>query len=333
MRQLEVIGEAKDAASASAEAVLWRPRAIVGGHSDGRFGIDNIYHFLDESLHSVWFAMNLTPADKWIVLPHRPSSIATRRFAYFFGLLPGAVELLHFDGVLRSVPHPGLPLKAPGLPPTPEAASARYVCFDDLVHDEPRNAMPISPAFYQSLATASRVCVAPPADGVLRLLVVQRVQSRRILNLDLLLASLRHSTRARLPRGFRSRRVTLVSWERLSLEQQMATACGNHVLVAAHGAGNQWSKFLNGARPERMAALLELALDDWGNCQYSKDFLRRGYVAACQSHPRAHPERHEFWSGIKFDDLIVRVDNVSRGVDALIESLASRLMWRTEGAP
>jgi len=146
----------------------------------------------------------------------------------------------------------------------------------------------------------------------------------------------------------------------------MATACGSHVLVAARtsthgsgprrssallrdapsvyccafeprtfsdGAGNQWSKFLNGARPERMAALLELALDDWGNCQYSKDFLRRGYVAACQSHPRAHPERHEFWSGIKFDDLIVRVDNVSRGVDALIESLASRLMWRTEGAP
>ena len=69
------------------------------------------------------------------------------------------------------------------------------------------------------------------------------------------------------------------------------------------------------------AALLELSLADWGNCQYSRNFMRRGYMAECQSHPRAHPARRDFWTGVKPDDLIVVVENVTRGAARLVERL------------
>ena len=124
----------------------------------------------------------------------------------------------------------------------------------------------------------------------------------------------------RLPRGFATTRVSTISWERHSLAQQMAAACAAHVLIAAHGAGNEWAHFLHGARPEK-AALLELALQDWGNCQYSKNLLRRGCIAECQTHPRLHPERKEFWSGVKIDDVVVHVENVTHGVARLMERL------------
>ena len=207
-----------------------------------------------------------------------------------------------------------------GPPPPP-----RPVCFDELVHDEPR-AAPISSGYYQSLARASHVCTPPPADGALRVLLVQRVVNRRILNVSTLLAALRRLRPPRMPKGFQSLRVAHTSWERLSVAQQMATACATHVMIAAHGAGNHWSHFLNAARPDSApgGALLELALHDWGNCQYAREFARRGYVTECQSHPRAHPERREFWGGVKPDDLVVRVDNITRAVDRLVGRLADR---------
>ena len=327
-RRLEVLpGRFPDAVE-----VMTRPLAIVGGPDGGRFGIDNVYHFMDEALHPMWLAMNSTPALNWTVIPVRPSSFSTRRFDYLFGLLPGADVLLHFDGVSRPTsrsqtpysPPPLLisrtPLSLLPLPPPPPPLS-RWHCFDELVHDAPRTA-PISPDYYKGLARTSGVCAPPPSAGEFRVLLVQRLANRRIVNVQPLLAALRRMNgRARLPHGFASVRVALVSWERLTLEQQMATVCEHHIMVAAHGAGNQWSLFLDGARPDRMAALLELALADWGNCQYARSFARRGYASECQSHPRAHPARLDFWAGIKPDDLIVQVENVTRGVQRLMEKL------------
>ena len=348
-RRLEVLGhpgvEPADAANMST------PLAIVGGPDGGRFGNDNLYHFIDEALHPIWLALNSTPAAlNWTIIPVRPASFHTKRFEYLLSLLPGAEELLHFDGVRRRLRRPGRRSEdtetashsAP-LSPLPSTATlpSTFACFDEVITDAPR-ASPISPNYYLSLARASGVCAANPPDGIFRLLLVQRLGSRRILNFQSLLSALRRldgsaqdrelgrrlphlkgGPRLLLPRGYSSLRVAVASWEKLSLAQQLATACASHVLVAAHGSGNHWSLFLNRARPEG-AALLELALADWGNCQYARNFMRRGLIAECQSHPRAHPERRDFWGGVKPDDLVVNVENVTRGVVRLIERLVAR---------
>lgn len=172
--------------------------------------------------------------------------------------------------------------------------------------------------FYAYLATRSGVCNA----GSGYTLFIQRGATRRITNQDEVVQALRR--RFELP-------VVVVRLEKLTVQEQMAVACGARVVLGVQGMGLEWAHFMNGGSSSGL--LIEVYWNGWP--PYYKSAMRTSGIWGenVQATPMglAHPKLDNVtvnatyiegihWPGNRMRS---RRPNAFRGMDEILPMAAS----------
>ncbi|KAL1495520.1 hypothetical protein AB1Y20_016884 [Prymnesium parvum] len=303
----------------------------------------NINHFLGETVGPIWRLLRainstsrqLAPShasahgvrlpqvaiagvrdEHWFTRPHSDQNCKGSRWAPILALLPIQRELLF-------VPHQApsssraprrVTVRAFGLEngSSRDVPSERPLCFRQSYQQVPAvaGAADNSQSFYRDLAKLGG-CPPPTTRNRerVRIILIRRSRSRRIVNEEELLARLDSSGVS----------VEAVDLSLLNLTQQITMVCRARLLVGVHGAGMEWAHFLNSGlvsmQGTTLAGSIELHYPGWP-CYYTSMMKDAGLAAECQLHSRANAKHKP-----KDDDVLVNIPLLLHGLRKMIAQL------------
>ena len=318
----------------------WRTSAVLAWFScEG-----NIHHFFRETLYPIWeqvgvqghgrtnasaggrnkqhapgttliivsgeHARGLWPSQDW------EPSCHSERYAWFFSLLKLRPSIF-FAHRLRGSTAPyrlvhtregDVNISADATAANQENGDSRGVCFRSarqVNHGTP------TAAFYRSIAKASGVCVQhnrSASQGSVRILAIQRNQTRTILNL---------AAAVNVLNGLRGvSHVQVVDLAQLTLMEQLSLTCHSHLLIGVQGQGMEWGHFLNGAALDGSAAVLEISYPGWP-CMYAELMQQTGIPSICQTHMA------EGLTTAKLDSVLLKLNEFGHATQQLVDQVLS----------
>ena len=236
----------------------------------------NLNHLVGETLVPVWEQLQrLRPAtpprliivagNSWPVESKDPQTCHSERYAYIASLLPVQPHVLFVAGARSRALTTAYDLRSRLAVPAPQRE-----CYNTTVQVVPSfKSGTGSQDFYA--AVVRKQCSKPSG---LKVLVVERNRTRRLINQPELLSTLRA-----LPGVDAARAVDLA---KLDAAAQLRTVCAHRMLVGVHGQGMEWGHALNGVDPSG-SAMIEFRAGEWP-CYYAQRMAGSGMMAECQEH-------------------------------------------------
>lgn len=284
----------------SAEA-KWHENGIIGWTSN----VDHVGHFIGETLGPVYNTFsNFNISGAWIVLGGAQSYTHLTEehtlFTWLLTLMPTHPDVFVARTMNGVKPGESAPISNHYPPSRVFDANTglskplqRPHCFRCPWIQSPSHGL--SNRFYSDMASRARKLLGICEPGRGYSLLLQRLGTRRILNVEELSDAMK--TVFGLP-------VVITHFENKTAQEQMSLACGARVFLGVQGQGMEWAHFIDGGSSNGL--VIELYWEGWPT-YYTQLMQSSSLWAVGVRARRAHHHRMA-----KDDDVIANVTSIKR---------------------